>query len=158
MLTKRLKKGLKPSPKTLNISLVGLLGSFILLIAFFTSVRSFAVEAPTPPLAKTVAVTQEAKQPQPPTAMAPKSIPEKNIYALSHMEKKSGFKYSLFKFFLAMIGVMISSLAIYGGLKLYKKIAVKNSEKLDSIDYAKTLESPKDFKEAINLFLDKTDK
>lgn len=88
---------------------------------------------------------------------APKSIPEKNAYELTHM-KKSGFKYVMLKFFFAMIGVLISAFAILLGLKIYKKFVLKNDAKFDTINYDKTLESPKDFKEAINLFLEKTDK
>lgn len=72
--------------------------------------------------------------------------------------QQSGFKYNLYKFFTALFGVLISSMAIYLGLKAYKKFVLKNNQKLDSMDYGKNLESPKDFKEAINLFLDKTDK
>ena len=49
-------------------------------------------------------------------------------------------------------------LAIFFGLKFYKNFTFKNSAKLDNIDYNKTLESPKDFRNAINIFLDKTDK
>lgn len=87
----------------------------------------------------------------------PRTIPEKNTYKITHMQK-TGFKYKLFKFFTAMLGVLISSLAIFGGLKIYKNLMLKNNSKSDTIDYNKNLESPKDFKEAINLFLDKTDK
>lgn len=62
------------------------------------------------------------------------------------------------KFFGAMLGVAISSFAIFFGLKLYKKITLKNTSKSDNINYDKNLETPKNFKDAINLFLDKTDK
>lgn len=64
----------------------------------------------------------------------------------------------ILKFFSSMFGVLISALAIWGCLKLYKKIALKSNSKLDNLDYDKNLESPKDFREAINLFLNKTDK
>lgn len=71
-----------------------------------------------------------------------------------------GIKFSIIilKFLIAMLGVLISAFAVWLGLKIYKEFILKNSSKSDSIDYEKTLESPKDFKEAINLFLDKTDK
>ena len=72
--------------------------------------------------------------------------------------KKFGFKYSLYKFFTAMFCVLISTIAIFLGLKIYKNIILKNNLKADNLDYEKNLESPKNFKEAINLFLDKTDK
>lgn len=64
----------------------------------------------------------------------------------------------ILKFLAAMAGVLLSSLAIFGGLKLYKKFVLKNNLKTDNTNYSKTLESPKTFKEAINIFLDKTDK
>lgn len=89
-----------------------------------------------------------------------KSIPEKNMSALNqldHLEKKS-FKYNVFKFFTAMFGVLVSALAIFFGLKLYKKVMLKNLAAQDMVDYKNSLESPKDFKEAVNLFLEKTDK
>ncbi len=66
--------------------------------------------------------------------------------------------HGIFKFFMAMLGVLISSLAIFAGLKFYKKFMLKNNSKFDNIDYDKTLDSPRDFKEVINLFLDKTEK
>lgn len=66
--------------------------------------------------------------------------------------------YPIVKFLSAMLGVLISVLAIWIGLKIYKKFILKDYSKSNEIDYNKTLESPKDFKEAINLFLDKTDK
>lgn len=87
----------------------------------------------------------------------PATIPEKNAYAITHM-KKTGFKFAVLKFLATMLGVLISALAIFIGLKTYKKFILKNDVKLSNIDYDKTLESPKDFKEAINLFLDKTNK
>ncbi len=87
----------------------------------------------------------------------PAEIPQKNAYALEHMEK-TGFKYAIFKFLSAMLGVLLSCLAIFGGLKFYKKIVLKSDLKQTEIDYDKTLESPKNFKEAINLFLHKTNK
>lgn len=64
----------------------------------------------------------------------------------------------ILKFLLAMFGVLVSSLAIFGGLKFYKKFVLKKSAKTDNINYNNSLESPKTFKEAINIFLDKTDK
>ena len=65
---------------------------------------------------------------------------------------------TLIKFFGSMCGVFLSALVIWGSLKLYQKLAAKSSSKLDNVDYSKTLESPKDFKEAITLFLNKTDR
>lgn len=98
-----------------------------------------------------------------------KATTKKNISAIhsktaeikvktSKEAKKFGFKYSLYKFFTAMFCVLVSAIAIFLGLKIYKNIILKNNLKSDNIDYEKNLESPKNFKEAINLFLDKTDK
>lgn len=61
------------------------------------------------------------------------------------------------KFLFAMLGVLISAGAIFLGLKFYKKFILKQNQNLDNTDY-NTLHSPKNFKEAINMFLDKTDK
>lgn len=134
-------------------NLILILALFSTLV-FFTGVESFAASQPTTTV-KPAAETPQTVTPK--NITTPDTIPEKNAYALSHI-KPRGFKYGLFKFFIAMLGVLISALAIFGGLKLYKKIILKNSSILDNVDYKKTLESPKDFKEAINLFLDKTDK
>lgn len=102
--------------------------------------------APVPP-----AVQPQAAQPE----GAVNTIPQKNAYKL----KNAGAKHSaLVKFLASMFWVLVSAAIIFLGLKLYQKIALKANEKADKIDYEKTLESPKDFKEAINLFLDKTDK
>ena len=99
-------------------------------------------------------VTDDSKES---SVKTPQSIPEKNKHAIKQM-KENGVQHKLLKFFTAMAGVLISSLAIFLGLKFYKKLALKNYSKIDTIDYEKNLESPKDFREAINLFLDKTDK
>lgn len=64
----------------------------------------------------------------------------------------------ILKFFASMLGVVVSALVIWIVLKLYKKFVFKANSKLDNTDYNTTLESPKDFQEAINLFLDKTDR
>lgn len=75
--------------------------------------------------------------------------------------EKIDFKYSLIKFYWAMLGVFVSALAIFLGLKVYQKLILKNgsfSSSANNFDYENSLDSPKDFKEAINLFLHKTDK
>lgn len=92
-----------------------------------------------------------------PKTSEPSAIPEKNIYDVTHVPK-TGFKYGIFKFLMSMLGVLISAGAIFIGLKLYKSLISKGNAKFDNVDYDKTLESPKDFKEAINIFLEKTDK
>lgn len=87
----------------------------------------------------------------------PTTIPAKNAYELAH-RGQMGFKYQVYKFFTAMFAVLVSALAIFFGLKIYKQVLLKKNSNLDNIDYDKTLETPKDFKEAVNLFLNKTDK
>lgn len=91
------------------------------------------------------------------STITPQSIPEKNIYAIKHITKQ-GFKYKIIKFFAAMFGVIVSVLAIFAGLKIYQRFILKNREKFEETDYPNTLESPKDFRDAINLFLHKTNK
>ena len=67
-------------------------------------------------------------------------------------------KTILLKFGIAMCGVLFSVVLIFIGLKLYKKLIFKNNNNIEAVDYDKILETPKDFKEAINSFLHKTDK
>jgi len=135
-----------------RISLCALIIFMAIFSTLSTGVETFALETPSPAVQVSVPTKQIT-----PSVAEPNSIPEKNAYGLTHMQK-GGFKDSILKFFLAMLGVLISSGAIFMGLNFYKKFVLKNNAKIDDIDYNKTLESPKDFKEAINLFLDKTDK
>jgi len=127
-----------------------------IIIAIFSTlaigVESFAIETPAPTVQNSLPTAQSA-----PKTSDSQTIPERNAYVLNHIGQQ-GSQNPLVKFFLAMLGVLISSGAIFLGLRFYKKLMLKNNTKLDSIDYNKTLDSPKDFKEAINLFLDKTDK
>lgn len=153
--------------------------NFILIFAMicstlvFAGVESIAADAPVSvpaapkapvvPAPSVAPATPLAPVVQQPAVQVPKQdvkaplMPQKNAYAADKAEH-TGIKYAFFKFLMAMLGVLVSSLAIYGGLKLYKKLVLKNDAKLNNIDYDKTLESPKDFKEAINLFLHKTNK
>lgn len=128
------------------------------LILVFTGVKVFAIDTsvvvPATSTAVPAAQTTVADKPVN-EVKQPTSLPQKNAYAL---EKETGFKYAILKFLLAMLGVLLSSLAIFAGLKFYKKIVLKSDLKQTEIDYDKTLESPKNFKEAINLFLHKTNK
>lgn len=141
--------------------LLKLLKFTLIFIAIFStfvliSGGSFASAASNPAVSSPV--TQSTQKAQ--TNSSEKqsaTIPEKNAYKVTHMQPK-GFKYAIFKFFLAMLGVLISAVAIFAGLKVYKKLVLKGNSKFDNVDYDKTLDSPKDFKDAINLFLDKTDR
>ena len=67
-------------------------------------------------------------------------------------------RQKLIRFFLAMFGVLLSSLAIFGGLKLYKYLVSKKNLSSKNNNNKKSFETPKTFKETINLFIDKTDK
>lgn len=60
----------------------------------------------------------------------------------------------LLKFFIAIAWVVVSSLIIYFSLVSYKKISKKPEFGIDVEE--NTLEAPKNFKEAINLFIKKT--
>jgi hypothetical protein len=73
-------------------------------------------------------------------------------------EADSKPKKKFARFFIAMLCVLFSSLAIFGGLKLYKYLASKKGLSSKNSTNKQSLESPKTFKETINLFLDKTDK
>lgn len=140
---------MKKNPKVINLLLIL---AILLSTVFFTKVECYAFAFSKPAAQSAVNEKDFNKK-----DLNPVTIPEKNAYALAHM-KQDGFKSPIFKFVLAMLGVLLSSLAIFLGLKIYKKFILKNNEKFDNIDYNKNLESPKDFKEAINLFLDKTNR
>ncbi|MBR1908898.1 hypothetical protein IJ818_08185 [bacterium] len=60
----------------------------------------------------------------------------------------------LLKFFIAIAWVIMSSLIIYFSLVSYKKLSGKPKFGIDVEE--NTLETPKNFKEAINLFIKKT--
>ena len=67
-----------------------------------------------------------------------------------------GLKATAMKFLIAMGAVFLSSLIIFICLTVYNKVFVKKSN--SSKSYSKnTLKSPKNLKEAINIFLEKTD-
>lgn len=127
--------------------------SILIITMFFSTLVFSGVESNT--VTAPVFASQETMQkPAPISAKEPQSIPEKNIYKLNHIDKKNG----LFSFFMAMLGVLVSTVIIFVSLKLYKKFAINKSSQSNSENYKNSLDSPKDFKEAINLFLNKTNK
>lgn len=147
-----MKKKLKTHTKTHSLILfLAIFSTFVL-----TKVESFAVESQTP-------VAQTQTQPQSPNKQ-PNGLQQNNTNTNQNATKvntipsKTKPQSRLIKFIIAMAGVLLSSLAIFGGLKLYKIFILKNNTDAVNIDYEKTLESPRDFKEAINIFLEKTDK
>lgn len=148
---------MKKNLKILNLAVILAIFSafaFATFFKFFEGDKAFALYTPPQQAAQTPA------QPSALPANMPinQTIPQKNAYALAHMEQQNGLQGALFKFFMAMLGVLVSAAAIFLGLKVYQKFVLKNNLKSDTINHDKTLESPKEFKEAINIFLDKTDK
>lgn len=85
------------------------------------------------------------------------SIPEKNVKEIEHFEHKQN---GLLKFAIAMLWVFLSAGVIFVLLKLYQKFFMKRKNKMiepDTFGQANSLDSPKTMKEALNLFLEKTD-
>ena len=70
---------------------------------------------------------------------------------------KKSYMNIIFKFILAMVWVCISSIIIFIILISYKKLILKGKSITPTYEsMAESLDSPKNFKEAIKLFLDKT--
>ena len=66
-------------------------------------------------------------------------------------------KKILKKFILAMLGVLISSLALYFGLTVYNKIReIIVEPKIKDVEGETPLQSPADLEDAVRTFLDKT--
>lgn len=139
----------------------------IITIAMFSTlagVETFAVDTQTVPAAiQTPATTVPTKAPtsvvtQKTTTVSAQTNTAQPSSNAALPTKSENRPSPIMQFLLAMFGVLLSSLAIFGGLKLYKKFVLKNNTKTDNINYGNTFESPKTFKEAINIFLDKTDK
>lgn len=70
---------------------------------------------------------------------------------------KKSFASMVFKFILAMIWVVISSIVIFVILISYKRLILKGKPVRPTYETTEqSLDTPKNFKEAIKLFLDKT--
>lgn len=70
---------------------------------------------------------------------------------------KRSYVSAIFKFILAMLWVCISSIIIFIILLSYKKLILKGKPITPTYESTEhTLDTPKNFKEAIKLFLDKT--
>lgn len=70
---------------------------------------------------------------------------------------KRSFASMFFKFILAMIWVIISSIVIFVILISYKRLILKGKPVRPTYETTEqSLDTPKNFKEAIKLFLDKT--
>ena len=87
-----------------------------------------------------------------------KSDEEITIKDIDELQDNDTFKKPnsniLLKFFIAIAWVIISSLIIYSSLISYKKLSGKTEFGIDVEE--NTLDTPKNFKEAINLFIKKT--
>lgn len=135
----------------LNHNLISVFVIFTILFtgAFAISCNStFAANVPPQNTVSTASPTEKT--------LSTDSIPEKNATELKHFGQK-GMQNGLIKFGLGMLGVLISAAIIFFGLKLYQKFIMKKVSAPDSFGQKNSLDSPKDMKEAINLFLDKTD-
>lgn len=150
---------MKNLKKILNCNLI-----IIIVFTVFTFALNFGfcgeqvfaadnpAQAPTQQIQKTTPIMQSSTADV--SAQAKNSLNRVKNFPV----EQRGLKFGMIKFLTGMLGVLISAFAIFLGLKVYKKFVIKNNTKQEIIDYDNTLESPKDFKEAINIFLDKTDK
>jgi hypothetical protein len=87
-------------------------------------------------------------------------IDEKNILTENTYKKPIGKKFIFKKFILAMLGVMLSSFIIYFLLTLYNQIREGTLIKNNSVKTPEgevSLKAPDDMKNAIKIFLEKTD-
>lgn len=82
------------------------------------------------------------------------NITTENLEAFELQHKKTSAKKILFKFAVAIIWVVVSSVLIYFSLISYKNLSKKSNFGIQVEE--NTLNAPKNFKEAINLFLKKT--
>lgn len=152
-----MKKLQKQNNKLFNV----ILKSTLLLTLVFTGVKC-SIDCPaiavSPPLAAASAPAQA--QPQPSASAQNVQTPIPPALKDSGFKKTEtiNFKTAFLKFFLAMLGVVASALIIFLGLKLYKKFTTNTGNSPGITDFEQSLERPKDFKEAINLFLHKSDK
>ncbi len=80
--------------------------------------------------------------------------PSGDLEEIPELEPEVKPKSVLFKFAIAILWVIISSLIIYFSLMSYKRISSRTNFGIDVEE--NTLNAPKNFKEAINLFLKKT--
>ncbi len=142
----------------MKIQLKKLIILIAIVIPLFFSITAFAVDDEITDI--------EILTKTPVTGIA-EEIPISNIKAVSEeevikdideLQEEERFKQTkpnvLLKFFIAMAWVIISSLIIYFSLISYRKISKKQEFGIDVEE--NTLEAPKSFKEAINLFIKKT--
>lgn len=79
------------------------------------------------------------------------------VQQTTQTKPKKSFASMVFKFILAMIWVVISSIVIFVILISYKRLILKGKTVRPTYETTEqSLDTPKNFKEAIKLFLDKT--
>lgn len=109
-------------------------------------------------VAKTPAVQDNVPVAEVPTANLQQPQEDVTIKDIDEIADEDAFKKPnsnvLIKFFIAIAWVVISSLIIYFTLISYKKLSGKPEFGIDVEE--NTLDTPKNFKEAINLFIKKT--
>lgn len=138
--------------------------TFIILIAIvmplICGVTAFAVvqEDEIEVVAKTPTVQDNVPVAEVPTSNLQQVQEDVTIKDIDEIADEDTFKKPnsnvLIKFFIAIAWVVISSLIIYFSLISYKKLSGKPEFGIDVEE--NTLETPKNFKEAINLFIKKT--
>ena len=130
---------------------------FVLFTILFTGSVAIssnaAIAEAVPPQATTSTSSQTTTNS---VSTTDESIPEKNASELEHFSKK-GMQNGFVKFGFAMLGVLLSAIVIFFALKLYKKLGGKVVSAPDTFGVKNSLDSPSEMKDAINLFLDKTD-
>lgn len=123
----------------------------IFFIICFSIFSSTAVFSETPETIPQESQTQKTVSETVPETI-PETIPEKNYENLMKIkDSTSKFPAGL----LATIAGAVILLLSFKGYLAYKKF--KNKSHIVSAPLTETLETPKDFKTAINLFLGKTD-
>lgn len=138
-----------------------ILKSTLLLTLVLTGVKcNFECSASAVVSQPTTASTTppSANQPAEATSKTPTTVVNQTMPTGFKKAESFDFKSALVKFALAMFGVLVSALTIFLGLKVYTKMSAKSGGGIGNSDFENSLESPKDFKEAINLFLHKSDK
>lgn len=136
--------------------------NFIILLAvvvpLFCGITAFAVvtEDEIEVVAKTPTVQDNVPVAEVPTANLQQSedVTIKDIDEISDENFKKPNSNILLKFLIAIGWVIISSIIIYFSLISYKKLSKKPEYGIDVEE--NTLDTPKNFKEAINLFIKKT--
>ena len=125
---------------------------FIFSFAFLSSSVVFSENAVQPDV-QPVAAEQATEQTKV-VEETPDTIPEKNYENMVKIiDTATDSKTFAILIFAASLGLL--ALILFGGYKIYKKH--KEQGYIVSAPPKETLESPKDFKTAINLFLGKTD-